>query len=273
MTRAALCALLAGVLAAAALTELAKAAPRRRRRPRPLVAALARLGRTIGAPAAPHALERRVALAGVPYGLTPRDVMALKAGAALVAALLAAPLAAGASPRHALALLAGVPAAAFFAPDLWLRRRAQARRHAMARELPDVLDLLRVAVEAGLPVTRALAEVGRRHAGVLAPELRATANAIELGVPKDGAVAALALRAPLPAVHALTAAIGRSERHGAPLSDGLRALALQARADQGRALTEHAAKAAPKIQLVVALLLVPAAMLVVAAGAVAGLGG
>jgi tight adherence protein C len=92
-------------------------------------------------------------------------------------------------------------------------------------------------------------------------------------VPREGALKALALRAPLPAVQALIAAIGRSERHGAPLSDGLRALAAQARADQGRALTEQAAKAAPKIQLVVALLLVPAAMLVVAAGAVAGLTG
>jgi tight adherence protein C len=277
MTRAAVCALVAGALAAAALVELAKAPPARRRRAtalrRPLLAALTRLGRTLGAPAAPHALERRIALAGSPFGLTPRDAMALKAGAALVAGLLAAPLAAGASPRHAFALLAGVPAAAFFAPDLWLRRRAQGRRAALARELPDVLDLLRVAVEAGLPVSRALAEVGRRHAGVLAHELRTTANAIELGVPRQGALAALALRAPLPAVQALIAAIGRSERHGAPLSHSLTALAAQARADQGRAMTEHAARAAPKIQLVVALLLVPAAMLVVAAGAVAGLSG
>ena len=127
-------------------------------------------------------------------------------------------------------------------------------------------------VEAGLPVSRALGEVGRRHAGVLARELDATANAIELGVPRQGAIDALAARAPLPAIQALTAAIGRSERHGAPLAEGLRALASPARADQGRAMTEHAARAAPKIQLVVALLLVPAAMLVVAAGALAGLG-
>ena len=35
----------------------------------------------------------------------------------------------------------------------------------MEEELADVTDLLRVAIAAGLPATRALAEVGRRHRG------------------------------------------------------------------------------------------------------------
>ena len=40
---------------------------------------------------------------------------------------------------------------------------------------------------------------------------------------------------------------------------------MQARAEQARALRDEAARAAPKIQLVVALVLVPAVMLLVAA--------
>lgn len=276
MSRATLCALLAGPLAAAALAQLASAGPRLRgrrvrARRRPLVAVLQRVGRTLGAPAAPRGLAERLAAAGTPLGLRPGDVMAVKAGAALTASLLVAPLAAAASPRHALLLLACAPPAAFHVPDLWLRRRARARAEAIATELPDVLDLLRVGVEAGLPVGRALAEVGRRHAGVLAAELRTTCAAMELGVPREGALTALARRAPAPAIGALVAAILRSERHGAPLSEALRALAAQARADAARRIAERAARAAPKIQLAVALLLVPAAVLVVAAGALSGL--
>jgi tight adherence protein C len=237
MTRATLCAVLAALLASGALADLASR-PRARRTER----------------------RRRGTL-------TANDLPALKAVFALIAGVVVLPTAAALPANQSIVLLAAAVGAAFYSPDLWLRHRARARAAQMQRELGDVLDLLRVAVEAGLPVTRALAEVGRRHAGPLAEELRTTATAIELGVPREGALAALAQRAPLPAVATLTAAIERAERHGAPLADALEALATDARAERGRALTERAAKAAPKIQLAVALLLVPAAILVIAAGA------
>jgi hypothetical protein len=63
----------------------------------------------------------------------------------------------------------------------------------------------------------------------------------------------------------LTAALLRAERHGAPLGPALHALATDARARHAQRLRERAARAAPKIQLVVALLLVPAVMLMVGA--------
>jgi tight adherence protein C len=128
-----------------------------------------------------------------------------------------------------------------------------------------------VAVEAGLPVGRALAEVGRRHGGMLAREWRAAAAEMALGVPREEALARLARRCPLPAMAALVAAVGRAERHGAPLAAGLAAQAAEARAERARRVRERAAKAAPKIQLVVALLLVPSVMLLVAAALVASL--
>lgn len=278
MTRATLCALLAGTCTAAAILELAAVArargiPARRsvRRASRAIPILLRVGRRLGRPGTPRDLGARLAAAGSPLGLSPADVMAVKLAAALAGLLLALPLAAAAPGRLGFVLLSAGPAAAFLIPDLWLWRRTRRRARAIAAELADVLDLMRVAVDAGLPVARALGEVGRRHAGVLAAELATTATAIELGVPRDGALAALRERAPVEAVAALVAAIARTERHGAPLAPALVALAADARAEQGRALVEEAAKAAPKIQLAVALLLVPAAMLVVAAGAVAAL--
>ena len=143
----------------------------------------------------------------------------------------------------------------------------------MALELADVLDLLRVAVDAGLSPARALAEVGRRRHGALAGELRAAAARIDLGVPRAEALHALERRCPIDGIAPLVAALLRAERHGAPLGPALGALAADARAAHARRLREHAARAAPKIQLVVALLLVPAVMLLVGAALAAALSG
>ena len=57
----------------------------------------------------------------------------------------------------------------------------------------------------------------------------------------------------------------RAARHGAPLAETLAAQAREVRLARRRAIQEEAARAGPKMQLVVALLLVPSVMLLVAA--------
>jgi tight adherence protein C len=270
----------AGALAAVAVAEAAaglaawRGRPRRRRatRRRPvLVAGVVRLGGRLGAPAAPTGLDARLDAAGRPLGLDVRDVMAAKGGGALAALIAGAPLGAALPGRLPIVAALGLPVAGFLAPDLLISRRARARGRAMAAELADLLDLLRVCVEAGLPVARALGEVGARHGGPLAREWRTAAARIDLGVPHAEALERMAARCPVPAVAVLVAALRRAERHGAPLAEALAAQALEARAGHARRLHEQAARAAPKIQLVVALMLVPSAMLLVAAALVASL--
>jgi len=283
MTGATLLAGVAGVLAAAGLADVAAVVAERRAsgartrkapaRPARCGAALARLGRRIGPPAPPRDLAARLAAAGLPATVRAADVMAAKAGGAVVAALAAAPPAGALPARIMLLALPAAAAAGFLAPDWWLARRARRRARRAGLELADVLDLLRVAVEAGLPVGRALGEVGRRRNGLVAVELRGVAARLELGVPRGEALGHLHRRLPLPAIAALRSAVARADRHGAPLGPALAALAREARADRARQLHEHAAGAAPRIQLAVALLLVPAVLLLVSAGLVHGLAG
>lgn len=270
MTPAIVLGALAGALAAAAIVELV-GLPRRGRHPvgmshlGGMTVLLARIARRVGVRGAPVDLQARLVAAGMPLGLSIADVMALKGAAALAGLLLAFPIAAALPSRLGVVVLLCAPAAGFLAPDVLLARRARMRAARMSDELADVLDLLRVAVQAGLPVSRALGEVGRRCNGALAAEFDGAAARIELGVSRADALTGLAARCPLSAIAALAAAIGRAERHGAPLAPALHALAAEARADQARRLRDDAARAAPKIQLVVALVLVPAVMLLVAA--------
>jgi tight adherence protein C len=249
--------------AAAGRARNGAAAAGRARRSGPLTALLAALGRRVGVTAAPADLASRLEAAGAP--MTAAEVGAVKWGAAVAAAVAALPLATLLPGRLGPVAIAIAPAGAFLAPDLWLARRTRRRRAAMAVELADVLDLLHVAVAAGLTPMRALDEVGRRRSGPLAGELRAAATRAALGVPRADALARLTRRCPLEGVTALTAAIVRAERHGAPLAPALIALAADARAQRAQRLRERAGRAAPKIQLVVALLLVPAVMLLVGA--------
>jgi tight adherence protein C len=271
MTPATTLAAVAGAVAAVGVTDLARAVaagrPRRRRSGlrRAGLALLARAGRGLGA-RVPHDLPRRLEAAGLET--PPGDVAAVKAGAALVALLATLPLAADAPGRVGPPLAALAAGGAFLAPDLWIRARGRARARRIEAELGDVLDLLSVAVAAGLSPGRALAEVGRRHPGTLATELHRAAHAIALGIPAAEALASLERRAPAPGLAALTAAIHRATRHGAPLGPTLTAQAAEARARVGRRHAEQAARAAPQVQLVVALLLVPSVLLLVAAALV-----
>ena len=257
-------AFLAGSLAVLGVASLAP------RRPRPVRGArLMRLLAAAGAPLrrrrASLSLEQRIAAAAVPAGLGARELVAAKtvgAGGGGAAGLL---LAAGAPGRLGLLLLLALPLAGFLAPDLWLRRRAADRARAARRELPALLDLLRVTVEAGLAPGAAFAAVGERAEGVLAAEWRAVGREAELGVPLGETLRQLERRLPLPEVAALVTALERAARHGAPLSETLAAQARDARLHRRREIEEEAARAGPKIQLVVALLLVPSVLLLVAA--------
>lgn len=238
------------------------------------MAALAALGRRL-APAArlavPSDLESRIAAAGLasaPGPLRRLDARELMAGKLIAAALggaLGLVSGSAAPGRLGLALSLVGPLAGFLLPDLWLARLARERARRMRRELPGMLDLLRVAVDAGLPLTAALAAVGERARGVLAAEWRTVGREVALGVPLTDSLGELGARAPTGEITTLIAALDRATRHGAPLSETLAAQARDARAARSRRIREEAARAGPKIQLVVALLLVPSVLLLVAA--------
>lgn len=290
MTRAELLAALAGVAVAGCVVDLAAlagaraaaraaaaraaaagdttAGGRARRWSLALGAILRRAGVTLEPPAG---LAARLAAAGLPDRVGPGDAMTAKLGAALAGVLVAATFGTAAPGRAGLLALVVLPPAGFLAPDVWLARLGRRRARVIAGELPEVLDLLRVVVGAGLPPARALGEVGARRRGLLATELARVAAAIAVGVPRSEATRQLTRRCPLPAVIALAAALERADRHGAPLAPSLRALAADARADRARRIADHAARAGPKIQLVVALLLVPAVLALVAAAMVSAL--
>ena len=181
-------------------------------------------------------------------------------------ALAAAPAAPG---RLSLLVSAGLPAAGFFAPDALLERRARLRKRRLVSALPDACDLLAVAAAAGRGPASGFAEISRSSDGPLADELRMTVAELSCGRPLPAALRSLRDRVPGSELATLCAAIERSRRYGSPLAEQLRRHSSALRSDQRRAVEEHAARAAPKIQLVVALVLVPSVLLMITAALIA----
>src|SRR4051794_15858677 len=75
----------------------------------------------------------------------------------------------------------GIVIGANFLPELLLYNTAIKRNEVIALELPDTLDQMTIAVEAGLGFESAMAQAGRNGSGPLAEELVRTLQDIEMG--------------------------------------------------------------------------------------------
>jgi tight adherence protein C len=215
-------------------------------------------------------LRARLARAGLAQAVDLRALLTAKCAGAIAGAGFAALAAPAAPGRLALVIAVGVPLAGFFVPDALLERRARRRASELRAALPDALDLLATAAAAGRSPLAGLAEVARGE-GPLARELAMVVAETSCGASQAQALASLRQRMPARELAAMAGVIERSRRHGSPLADQLYDQAAGLRAEQRRGIGERAAKAAPKIQLVVALLLVPSVLLMIAAGLLANL--
>jgi len=189
-----------------------------------------------------RAPARRVAaLARRPAGRRPRR---LGPGARRVAAAVAA-FAILAVVSRALALL--VPAVVLAGPRLQAGATARRARREAEADLPEVVDLLRLAVGAGLTVPLAVAAVGARADGPVARALAAAAQASRRGVRLADALERVPEAVGDP-VRPLIATLTGSERYGHAIGPALERLAAECRNDQRRR-AEAAARRVPVLLL------------------------
>lgn len=218
--------------------------------PRPLVERLRRGGDA-----------RDLVRAGLGDDLTPEGLARMRAGLAL-SGLVGAALAALVGP---VALVAAAPAAGIGVafPGRWIARRQRTRRRALVRELPDLLDLLGICIESGMALDPALRLAADRLGGTLGEEIGVALRDLSLGSPRRVAYRDLVERAGSPEMTRAVGALLQAEELGAPLSRALQGQAEALRAGRRQEARESAARAAPKIQLVVAMVMVPAVLLLV----------
>lgn len=144
-----------------------------------------------------------------------------------------------------------------------IRDRAQARTRALLRQLPFYIDLITMAVEAGLSLPAALAQaVDRGPAGPMRDELLRLLRDLRAGRPREEALQAMASRLQLAQVASLVAALITAHRQGASLGPILRAQAEQRRSERFLRAEKLAMEAPVKMLLPLALFIFPGTLVV-----------
>jgi tight adherence protein C len=149
------------------------------------------------------------------------------------------------------------------------RRRARERVDAVRRSLPEVVDLLTLAVGAGLTVPLAVAAVARRHDGPVGDQLGRVTEEVARGRRCADALDDAAVRLG-PDARPVVSALISSERYGAPLAEALARLATDVRADRRRRAEEAARRVPVKLLFPLVLCVLPAFALLTVAPLLAG---
>ena len=227
-----------------------------------LVAA-GRAGRRVGlrCPAPPFRRDRLIERSGLGASLGDQDVDDARLGSLVTfGSVGAAGLLLLQSPIG-LVVAAACAGFGWLFPDLWLRSAATRRADEIERQAPLAIDLIASAVAAGISIDDAIRGAANSASGPLRAELETVSANLALGHRRAAELRDLGERTASPSLMRLATALRISDRLGVPLAAGLRRQAARTRTEQARAVQERAARAAPRILLVVVFLLVPAAML------------
>jgi tight adherence protein C len=210
-------------------------------------------------------LRHRLLIAGVSARVGPEEFVVMQSVGAGAGVLLGLALS-EASGYHGfgmLRLVVVLAAMGTFAPVAWLRRKQDERQGWMKRDLPDVLDLLAISVEAGLGFEAAVEVVTQHFDTPLAVELGRTLQEMELGLPRREALQNLKRRTEVPELSNFVLILVQADALGMPIGRVLRTQAVEMRLKRRQWAREKAARLPVKIMLPLTVFILPALFVVI----------
>lgn len=171
------------------------------------------------------------------------------------------PAAAGFGRRSILTAFFGAYAA-FTVLRFDLTSRISKRRKSMEQQMPEVLDLLSVNVEAGLGFEQALLQVIEHFEGPLVDELMITYREMTMGRTRRDALTLFAERCELGEIKTFVGAIVQAEQLGISIKNVLRTQASAMRTSRRNKVEEKAMKISVKILLPMVVFIFPVLLIV-----------
>lgn len=215
----------------------------------------------------PDEVSNRLLAAGLARSVTPTAYLAMKTGFAGAFLLLGFFIIVSKTidPLFGVLIAFGGGAIGFIAPDFVINSKIRGRKDQMRAELPNVLDLLCVSVEAGLGFDQALVKLNERMEGPLVDEFALVLHEMRIGQSRTAALKNLSDRVESPEVSQFARAIIQADQLGIALSRILRVQSQDMRLRRQLAAEEKAMKAPVKMLFPTVLFIFPS-MFVVALG-------
>lgn len=229
---------------------------------------LLRTARALTPRAGTARLQRLLTSAGRPAAWPVERVLVTKMVLASSACLLGLWLVATELSARTLVLATVMVALGWFVPEILLYNVSTKRRQRIERALPDVLDQLTIAVEAGLGFEAGLAHVGRNSGGPLGDELIRTLQDIQVGATRRAAYTSLAERAQVEDLSRFVRAIMQAEQYGVSIATVLEAQAQEMRLKRRQRAEEKALQIPVKVVFPLVLFILPTIFIVVLGPAV-----
>jgi tight adherence protein C len=168
----------------------------------------------------------------------------------------------GTQPGMLLVVLALAGMVGWVLPVTFVRRRGDARLAQIERDLPELIDLLVVMVEAGVGFSGAMQLAAGRLSGPLGEELRLALQQQRMGLPLNAALANLVERCDTPSMRSFVRSVLQGETLGVSIGEIMRHLAGEMRTRRRQSAEERAHKAPVKILFPLVFLIFPALFIV-----------
>lgn len=157
-------------------------------------------------------------------------------------------------------------AAGYYAPNIYLKNKADKRRASIRSAFPDSLDMMLICVESGMSIEQAFAKVGDEigtASADLAEEMAMTNAELSYLQERSMAYYNLADRTGLPGVKSVATALVQAEKYGTPMGAALRTMAKENRDLRVNEAEKKAAALPAKLTVPMIVFFLPVLFLVI----------
>lgn len=216
------------------------------------------------------ALQQRLILAGNPGNLSPGEFIALQYVIAIIFAVatVLTTISIGVEPYRMSLLGAAALILGYIIPVIYLNSLISSRKQSIQRDLPDVLDLLKISVEAGLGFDGALVKVIEKTDGVLASEFKRVLQEVKKGKARRVALKDMAERCQVDDLSTFVGAVVQADQLGVSIGNVLKIQADQMRQKRRQRAEETAMKAPVKMLIPLIFFIFPTIFIVLLGPAV-----
>jgi tight adherence protein C len=207
-------------------------------------------------------LQNELQLAGIGVSAEAFSMikMAVTLGLAVLGLILA--LTVKSEPMVKLLIMTAALMMAILIPRYYLKSRIKSRQAAIRNQLPNLMDVLSVSIEAGLGFDAALLKVTESFKGPLVDEFSRVYREIQMGKSRKDSLMALAERSNVEELKTFTTAVVQSEKYGTPVKNVMKAQSQQLRLTRRQRAQEKAAKAPVKMLLPMVVFVFPVVFII-----------